>query len=103
MTAWAPRSIRCATRPAARPSGLDRQHPIRRTMTVKEGADVDDDLLAHVDTALNRRRTHVRQDYHLAFRGQLNEFRVNRRLVFEDVQPGTGQLAVFQHLDERIL
>ena len=43
-----------------------RQHAIRRLVAVHEGLDVDDDLLAHVDAAFDRRRAHVRQQHHLA-------------------------------------
>ena len=37
------------------------QQPVGRMVAVHEGLDVDDDLLAHVDAALDRRRSHMRQ------------------------------------------
>jgi membrane protein len=42
------------------------KYAIRRLVAVGEGLDVDDDLLAHVDAALERGRAHVRQQHHIA-------------------------------------
>src|SRR5690606_19389853 len=73
-----------------RRSGAQRQHAVGRAVAVEEGADVDDDLLAHVDAALDGGRAHMRQDDDLALRRQLDELRVHGRLVLEHVEAGAG-------------
>ena len=55
-------------------------------MPVQEGLDVDDDLLAHVDAALERGRAHMRQQYHLTRAGELDQLGVDGRLVLEHVE-----------------
>ena len=60
-------------------------------MAVDEGLDVDDDLLAHVDAAFDRRRAHVRQQHDIV---ELEQLGVDRRLVLEDVEAGAGDLAL---------
>ncbi len=73
---------------------FQRQHAVRRPVAVAVGADVDDHLLAHVDAAFDRRRSHVRQDDDLALAGELDELRIDRRLVLEDVEAGARQPAI---------
>src|SRR5690242_8533563 len=51
-----------------------RQNAIGRTVTVKEGLDVDNDLLAHVDAAFKRGRREMRQQHHFAGARELDEF-----------------------------
>ncbi|ENN84449.1 hypothetical protein RHSP_22289 [Rhizobium freirei PRF 81] len=80
-----------------------RQHAIGRAMTVDEGADVDDDLVAHVDAALEGRRAHMRQKYHLALIGELHQLRIDGGFVLEHVEAGAGDLAFAQDLDQRRL
>ena len=41
--------------------------------------------------------------HHLALGGELDQLRIDRRLVLEDVEAGARELAVLQHLDQRIL
>src|SRR5579872_4583613 len=65
-----------------------RQNAIGRTMAVHEGLDVDDDLLAHVDAAFQRSRSHVRQQHDLAGFGKLDQSRIYRRFVLEHVEAG---------------
>src|SRR5688500_10443116 len=67
------------------------EHAVRRRMPIGEGLDVDYDLLAHVDAALNGGRAHVRQQDHVVERQQLG---IDRRLVLEHVEPGPGQFAL---------
>ena len=62
-----------------------RQHPIRRLVSIHERLDVDDDLVAHIDAALNGGRTGVWQQHHLAGAREPYELRVDRRLVLEHV------------------
>src|SRR4029077_3051126 len=62
------------------------QDSIRGPVPVEEGLDIDDDLLAHVDAALERGRTHMGEQHHLARAGELDQLRVHRRLVFEHVE-----------------
>src|SRR5688572_28925535 len=70
-----------------------------RCMSVEEGLDVDNNLLAHVDASLKRSRAHVRQ-CHDAIAGQ--ELRVDRRLVLENVESGSGNGARFDHAGELV-
>ena len=44
-----------------------------------------------------RGRAHMRQEHHLALGGELDQLRVDRRLVLEDVEAGAGDLAVLEH------
>src|SRR5579871_2202067 len=37
-----------------------RKHAVGRLVAIQEGANIDDDLLAHVDAPFERRRAHVR-------------------------------------------
>src|SRR5262252_4430152 len=62
-------------------------HAVGRVVTVEERLDVDDDLFAHVDAALDRRRAHVGQRHHALARQQ---FRVDGGLVLEHVKADTG-------------
>src|SRR5512132_1636685 len=75
-----------------------RQYPVGWPVAVDEGLDVDHDLLAHVDPALDRRGAHVRQKHDVVEFAQLW---VDRWLVLEDVEAGAGDLAVPQHPGER--
>ena len=59
-------------------------------MTIRPDADVDDDLVAHVDAALDGGGAHVGQEHDLALGGELDEFGIDRRLVLEDVEPANG-------------
>ncbi len=68
-------------------------------MTVGKGFDVDNDLLAHIDAALNRCRTHVRQGNDAVRREQT---RIDCRLVLEDVEAGAGDGTRFQEPDKLI-
>jgi hypothetical protein len=74
---------------------------LRRLVAVGEGLDVDDDLLAHLDAALDRGRAHVRQQHHVV---QLEQLRIDRRLVLEHVEAGAGDLArLDQHAGHGVL
>ena len=70
-------------------------------MAVDKRPEVDDDLLAHVDAALERRRAHMRQKHDLVPGGELEQLGIERRLVFVDVEAGAGDLAVLDQLDQR--
>ena len=72
-------------------------------VAVHEGLDVDDDLLAHVDAAFERRRAHVRQQHDLAVARELDQLRVDRRLVLEHVEAGAGDVARFDQPRQRVL
>src|SRR5580704_14814274 len=85
------------------PSQHRRQHAVRRAVAVHEGPDVDDDLLAHVDAAFERRRTEMRQQHDLAGTGKLDEFRAHRRLVLEDIEAGARHLARLDEARQRVL
>src|ERR1700689_648745 len=69
-----------------------RQDAVRRAVAVHEGLDVDDDLLAHVDAAFDRRRGQMRQQHDLAGAGELDELWAYRRLVLENIKAGAGDL-----------
>src|SRR5680860_1641047 len=73
---------------------------VRRGVTVEAGLDVEDDLLAHVDAAFERGRAHMRQHHDLI---ALEQLRVRRRLMLENVEASTGQLVVLDHASERVL
>jgi len=64
-----------------------RQHAIGRPVSVQEGLDIDDHLLAHVDTAFECGRAHVRQQYDLAYACELDQLRIDGRLVLETSRP----------------
>ena len=72
-----------------------------RAVAVDEGLDVDDDLLAHVDAALVGRRAHMRQQHDLALPGELQEARIDRRLLLEHVEPGAGDRAGLDQAGQR--
>src|SRR5258708_12702191 len=79
-----------------------RQHAVRRFVVVEEGADVDDNLLAHLDPAFDRRRAHMRQQRYLAGLRQPHQFRIDRGFVLVDVQAGAGDVAGFDQFDQRV-
>ena len=58
-----------------------------RRMAIEERLDVDDNFLAHVNAAFERRRSHVRQCDD-AFGDE--KFGVDRRFVLKDVETGAG-------------
>src|SRR5439155_1664826 len=70
-----------------------RQHAIGRPVSVQEGLDIDDHLLAHVDTAFECGRAHVRQQYDLAYACELDQLRIDGRLVLENIEARAGDLA----------
>jgi len=63
---------------------------IGRTVTIREGLDVDDHLFAHLDSALDRRRTHMGQQDHVR---QLQQPWVDVGAMFVDVKPRPGQFS----------
>src|SRR6476469_3015618 len=69
------------------------QDSIRRPVPVEERLDIDDDLLAHVDAALERGRTHMGEQHHLARASELDQLRVHRRLVLEHVEARARDIA----------
>ena len=50
-----------------------------------------------------RGRAHVRQQHDLAGARELDELRVDRRLVLEHVEAGAGDLARLDHAGQRVL
>src|SRR3954466_7302249 len=89
------RRARPRSRPKTRGGALEHrgQDSIRRPVPVEEGLDIDDDLLAHVDAALERGRTHMGEQDHLARAGELDQLRVHRRLVLEHVEARARDIA----------
>src|SRR6478735_291189 len=79
------------------------QDSIRGPVPVEEGLDIDDDLLAHVDAALERGRTHMGEQHHLAGAGELDQLRVHRRLVFEHVEARARDIARRNQAHQRVL
>ena len=67
--------------------------PVGRLLAVGEGLDVDDHLLAHVDPAFDRRRTHMGSSTTLSSAQQL---RVHRRLMLEHIEAGAGNVAALR-------
>src|SRR3984885_2128971 len=63
-----------------------RQDAVRRPMAVHERVDVEDDLLAHIDTALERRRAEMRQQHDFSGPRELDQFWAHSRLVLENVE-----------------
>src|ERR1700686_529587 len=70
------------------------EYAVGRAVSVGEGLDVDDHLLAHVDAALDSCRAHMRQQHDIV---ELEQLGADRRLMLEHVEPGAGQLMVHQH------
>src|SRR5215468_7058451 len=77
-----------------------RMDAVGRRVAVEEGLDVDDNLLAHVDTALESGGAHMRQHHHLL---ALEQLRIDRRLVLEHVETSAGKLLILDHAGKRIL
>src|SRR5689334_21377204 len=65
------------------------QDAVGRLVAVGEGLDVDDDLLAHIDAAFDGGRAHMREQHDVV---ELQQLRIDRGLVLEDVEAGAGQL-----------
>src|SRR5215469_13509613 len=80
-----------------------RQDAIRRPMAVEEGLDVDDDLLAHVDTALKRGRGQMRQQHDLAGACELDQLWIDGRLMFEHVETSAGDVFGLDQARPRVL
>src|SRR5262249_6993217 len=57
------------------------QHPVGWLVAIEESADVDDDLLAHLDAALDRGRAHVGEHHDLAGARELEQLGIDRRRV----------------------
>jgi hypothetical protein len=62
-------------------------------MAVHEGPDVDDNFLAHVDTAFDRRRSCVRQKDDLSAAREIHQLRIHRGLMLKHVESGPGNIA----------
>ena len=62
-------------------------------MPIQKGLDVDDHLFPHVDPALERGRAHMRQQHDLADARELDQLRIDRRLVLEDIESGACDVA----------
>ncbi len=78
--------------------------PADDALSFDEGADVDDHLLAHVDTPFfQRRRAHMWQDDHLAALGELAQLGIDCRLVLEQIERRAAEFFMFQLLDQRML
>src|SRR6516165_3057774 len=80
-----------------------RQDAIRRPMAVQEGLDVDDDLLAHVDTALKRGRGQMRQQHDLAGARELDQLWIDGRLMLEHVETSAGDVFGLDQARQRVL
>src|SRR5262249_39144691 len=80
-----------------------RQDAVGRPVPVQESSDVDDHLLAHVDAAFERGRAPMRQQHHLAHARELDELRIDRRLVLEHVEPRARDVARRDQPHQRIL
>ncbi len=72
-------------------------------MLVEEGADVDDDLLAHIDPALDRCRAHMRHQQHLARRARTTQRGSIAGFALEHVKRGAGDPSLLEKLDQRVL
>ena len=66
-------------------------------MPVGEGFDIDDDLLAHFITPLDRGRAHMRQENDVR---QADQVRIDRGFAFEHVEARPGELAGLQCLGQ---
>src|SRR5262249_56145208 len=73
---------------------------VGRRVAVEEGLDVDDNLLAHVDAALESGGAHMRQHHHLLALWQL---RIDRRLVLEHIETSARKLPILDHAANRLL
>ena len=72
-------------------------------MAIHEGLDIDNDLLAHINAPFDRRRAGVRQQDDLTRAGELDQLWIDRRLMFEHVEPGTGNLIRLDQASEGVL
>ena len=72
-------------------------------MGVEEGANVDDDLLAHLDAALDGGGPHMRQQHDLAGLGKADQPGVDCRFVLEHVERRAGDLAGLDQFRQRVL
>src|SRR5437868_14404300 len=87
--------------PASIPALQDRaEDAVGRTVTVGEGLDVDDDLLAHREPPFDRRRAHMWQQDDIIEGAQP---RVDRRLVLEYIETGAGNRAGLEHAKQFLL
>ena len=66
-------------------------------MPVHKGLDIDNDLFAHIDTALDRGRAHMRQEHDI---GQLEQLGINGGFVFIDIEARACNLAARQHIGQ---
>src|SRR6185503_6522195 len=71
-------------------------------MAVHESPDVDDDFFAHVDAALDRRRSCMRQEHDLSRACELHQLWIDRRLMLKYVEPGAGNVTSLNKPRERV-
>jgi hypothetical protein len=76
------------------------EDPVGGAVAIGEGLDVDDDLFAHREAALDRRRAHMRQEHDIV---EGPEAWVDGRRVLEDVEAGAGDGAGFEQCHQRFL
>ena len=87
--------------PAARPVGLEHRLDTRpRCVTVPERLDIDDDLVAHFEPALDGRGADARKQHHVR---KPHERRRDVGLVGIDVEPGAGDMALREKVGKRLL